>query len=97
MDIGGRDDNGEDETQRAAQNMALDAFDFLVAVEPSLTLLWTGNNALRVQDSGRRLRSMAVGFAHPPRQIGASLTPDVIGPKPVIPSAHRLVRTEVGR
>ncbi len=35
--------------------MALDAPDFLVAVEAALTLLWAGNNALRVQDPGRRL------------------------------------------
>src|SRR3954467_10027211 len=40
---------------------------------------------------------MTVGFAHPPRQIGSGLSPDALGPEPVIPSAHRLVRTEVGR
>src|SRR3954465_5636670 len=40
---------------------------------------------------------MAVSFAHPPRQIGAGLSPDALGPEPVIPSAHRLVRTEVAR
>jgi hypothetical protein len=39
MDTGGRDDDGQNEPQRAAQNMALDALDFLVAVEPALTLL----------------------------------------------------------
>ena len=41
VDTGGRDDDGQDEPQRAAQNMALDAFDFLVAVKPPLTLLRT--------------------------------------------------------
>src|SRR3954447_11079785 len=40
---------------------------------------------------------MAVSFAHPPRQIGAGLSPDALGPEPVIPRAHRLVRTEVAR
>src|SRR5688572_12577232 len=77
--------------------MALDALDFLVAVKPSLTRLRARNNTLRVQDPGRRLRCVAVGLAHPPRQIDAGLTPDALGPKPVIPSAHRLVRTEVAR
>jgi Tfp pilus assembly protein PilF len=33
----------------------------------------------------------------PPRQIGSGLSPDALGPEPIIPSAHRLVRTEVGR
>jgi hypothetical protein len=41
VDTGGRDDNGEDEPQRAAQNMTLDALDFLVAVEAALTRLRT--------------------------------------------------------
>src|SRR5919107_2177228 len=40
---------------------------------------------------------MAVSFAHPPRQIGAGLSPDTVCPEPVIPRAHRLVRTEVTR
>src|SRR5919107_4809557 len=40
---------------------------------------------------------MAVSFAHPPRQIGAGLSPDTVCPEPVIPRAHRLVRTEVAR
>src|SRR3954453_6343864 len=40
---------------------------------------------------------MAVSFAHPPRQIGAGLSPDALGPEPVIPRAYRLVRTEVAR
>src|SRR3954466_1957119 len=97
MNTGGRDNNGQDETQRATQNMALDAPDFLVAVVPALPLLRAGNNALRVQEPGRWLRGMAVGSAHPARQIGAGLSPDTVCPKPVIPGAHRLVRTEVAR
>src|SRR5687768_2687563 len=40
---------------------------------------------------------MAVSFAHPPRQIGAGLSPDTVCPEPIIPSAYRLVRTEVAR
>src|SRR3954453_22651585 len=40
---------------------------------------------------------MAVCLADPPRQIGAGLSPDPVCPKPVIPRAHRLVRTEVAR
>src|SRR3954447_7662657 len=32
-----------------------------------------------------------------PRQIGAGLSPDALSPEPVIPAAHRLVRTEVTR
>jgi hypothetical protein len=58
MNTGGGDDDGQDETQRATQNMALDAPDFLVAVVSALTLLRAGNNALR--DPSRRLRPMAV-------------------------------------
>src|SRR5215213_1638577 len=77
--------------------MALDAPDFLVAVEAALPLLRAGNNALRVQEPGRWLRAVAVGLADPARQIGAGLSPDTVCPKPVIPGAHRLVRTEVAR
>src|SRR3954465_8113321 len=40
---------------------------------------------------------MAVSFAHPPRQIGAGLSPDALGPEPVLHRAPRLVRTEVAR
>jgi hypothetical protein len=39
VDIGRRDQNRQNEAERAGQNMALDALDFLVAVEPTLTLL----------------------------------------------------------
>src|SRR4051794_34665906 len=77
--------------------MALDALDFFVAVKPSLTLLRPLNHALRVQDPGCRPRPMPVAFAPPPRQLGAGLSPDALGPEPIIPGAHRLVRTEVAR
>src|SRR3954464_852663 len=97
MNTGGRDNNGQDEAQRATQNMALDAPDFLVAVVSALPLLRAGYNALRVQEPGCWLRGMAVGLAHPARQIGAGLSPDTVCPKPVIPGADRLVRTEVAR
>jgi hypothetical protein len=63
----------------------------------ALPLLRAGNNTLRVQEPGRWLRGVAVGLAHPPRQISAGLSPDTVCPKPVIPSADRLVRTEVAR
>src|SRR3954464_7943385 len=56
VDIGRRDQNRQNEAERAGQNMALDALDFLVAVEPTLTLLRAGDDALRIQDPGRRLR-----------------------------------------
>jgi hypothetical protein len=56
VDIGRRDQNRQNEAERAGQDMALDALDFLVAVEPTLTLLRAGDDALRIQDSGRRLR-----------------------------------------
>src|SRR4051794_19127857 len=38
-----------------------------------------------------------MGLTHPPRQLGGGIRPHAVGPEPVIPSAHRLVRTEVGR
>src|SRR5688572_25526802 len=69
----------------------------LLPSNPRSPRLRARNNALRVQDAGRRLRPMAVGFAHPPRQIGSGRSPDALGPEPVIPAAHRLVRTEVTR
>src|SRR4051812_33835764 len=97
MNTGGRDNDGQDEAQRATQNMALYAPDFLVAVVSALPLLRAGNNALRVQEPGCWLRGMAVGLAHPARQIGTGLSPDALCPKPVIPRAYRLVRTEVAR
>jgi hypothetical protein len=97
MNTGGRDNDGQDEAQRATQNMALDAPDFFVAVVCALSLLRAGNNVLRVQEPGCLLRGMAVGLAHPARQIGAGLSPDNVCPKLVIPGAYRLVRTEVAR
>src|SRR3954447_16253007 len=97
MNTGGRDNDGQDEAQRATQNMAFDAPDFLVAVVSALPLLRTGNDALRVQEPGRWLRAVAMGLAHPARQIGAGLSPDTVCPEPVIPGAYRLVRTEVAR
>src|SRR3954451_14369901 len=77
--------------------MAFDALDFLVAVEPPLTVLWAGDDALRIQDRGRRLRLMAMGVAPPPRQLGGGIRPHAVGPEPVIPGAHRLPRSEVRR
>ena len=56
VDIGRRDQNCQNKAERAGQDMALDALDFLVAVEPTLTLLRAGDDALRIHDPGRRLR-----------------------------------------
>src|SRR3954463_16230028 len=75
VDIGRRDQNRQNEAERAGQNMALDALDFLVAVEPTLTLLRAGDDALRIRDPGRRPRwaasrprrvSWAAASAHTP-------------------------------
>src|SRR3954471_21234364 len=38
-----------------------------------------------------------MGLTHPPRQLGGGIRPHAVGPEPVIPSAYRLMRTEVGR
>src|SRR3954469_4688140 len=97
VDIGRRDQDRQNEAERTGQDMTLDALDFLVAVEATLTLLGAGDNALRIHDPGRRLRLMAMGFAYPPRQLSGGIRPDALGPEPVIPGAHRLVRAEVGR
>ena len=56
VDIGRRDQNRQNEAKRAGQDMALDTFDFLVAIKPTLTLLRAGDDALRIHDPGRRLR-----------------------------------------
>src|SRR4051794_6440978 len=75
VDIGRRDQNRQNEAERAGQNMALDALDFLVAVEPTLTLLRAGDDASRSEDPGRWLRwapsrtrrvSCAAASAHTP-------------------------------
>src|SRR3954462_10636236 len=77
--------------------MTLHAFYFLVAVKTTFTFLRAGDDALRIHDPGRRLRRTAVGLAHPPRQLGGGIRPHAVGPKPVVPRAHRLPRSEVGR
>src|SRR4051812_35038142 len=97
MDVGRGDHDRQNEAERAGQDMALDALDLLVAVEPPLTLLRTRDDALRIHDPGRRLRGMAVSFAHPPRQLGSRVGPHAVGPEPVMPRAHRRPRAEVGR
>src|SRR3954451_739226 len=85
-------------TKPSEQVRTLHAFYFLVAVEPPLTLLWAGDDALRIHDPGRRLRRTAVGLAHPPRQLGGGIRPHAVGSEPVVvPRAHRLPRSEVGR
>src|SRR3954467_9369133 len=38
-----------------------------------------------------------MGLTHPPRQLGGGIRPHAVGPKPVIPRAYRLPRSEVGR
>src|SRR4051794_41652205 len=38
-----------------------------------------------------------MGLTHPPRQLCGGIRPHAVGPKPVIPRAYRLMRTEVGR
>src|SRR6478735_9002281 len=38
-----------------------------------------------------------MGLTHPPRQLGGGIRPHAVGPEPVIPTAYRLMRTEVGR
>src|SRR6187455_600029 len=77
--------------------MAFHALDFLVAVEPTLTLLRAGDDALRIHDPGRRLRRAAVGSSYPSRQLGGGIRPHAVGPEPVVPRAHRLPCPEVDR
>jgi len=45
MDIGRCDQDRQNEAERAGQDMALDTFDFLVAIKPTLTLLRAGDDA----------------------------------------------------
>src|ERR671910_419853 len=93
----GSDQDRQNEAERAGQDMAFHALDFLVAVEPPLTLLRAGDDALRIQDPGRRLRRAAVGSSHPSRQLGGGIRPHAVGPEPIVPRAYRLPRPEVDR
>src|SRR5688572_3920940 len=38
-----------------------------------------------------------MGLMYPPRQLCGGIRPHAVSPEPVIPSAYRLMRTEVGR
>ena len=94
VDIGRRDRNRQNKAERAGQDMALDALDFLVAVEPTLTLLRAGDDAFKC---GPVVGSAERPWASRTRRVSwaAAFRPHAVGPEPVIPTAYRLMRTEV--
>src|SRR4051812_14425368 len=78
MQVGRRDEHGEDEAERAGQDMALDAPDLLVAVNTARAFLRTRYDPWRIDDSRRRLRVLAQA-----RPCGRGQQRGGIGPYPV--------------
>jgi hypothetical protein len=78
VQTGGRDEHGQDEAERAGQNMALDAFDLLVRVDPACAFLRPGRDALRVHDPGRWLGILAEARPGGRGEVIARVTPDVL-------------------
>src|SRR3954463_2880607 len=97
VDIGRRDQNRQNEAERAGQNMALDALDFLVAVEPTLTLLRAGDDALRIpaplSGHGPHAPAASAVRRHPPTRRRSET-----GHTTCVPSdAHRCRSGEIAR
>src|SRR3954453_21046873 len=61
VQVRGRDEDREDEAERAGEDVALDALDLLVAVDAALAPLRPRGDALRVDDPGRRRPALAAG------------------------------------
>src|SRR3954471_15789680 len=78
MQVGRRDEHGEDEAERAGQDMALDAPDLLVAINTARAFLRTRYDTWRIDDSRRRLRVLAQA-----RPCGRGQQRGGIGPCPV--------------
>jgi hypothetical protein len=97
VEVGGGDQHGEHEAERAGQHMPLDALDPLVAVHAPLAALRPGHHALAVEDGRPGLCRMAAAAAHAPRQQGGRIRPDPIRAKPVVPAPHGLPGAELLR
>ena len=99
MQVGRRDEHGENEAERAGQDMALDAPDLLVAVNTARAFLRTRYDTLRIDDSRRRLRvslfsgSGVVGASR--HQGGNELAEEGFASAPRI--VHELEEAEVKR
>lgn len=90
MDIGSRDQDRENETERASQNRPLNAFDLFVPVEAAVSLLRSGDDAVRSQDPGGGLGGPTLLLTHRPRHQSRDVGPDPISPEPIVPPPHRL-------
>src|SRR4051794_31650002 len=76
MNVGGRNDNGEDEAERTGQDVPFHALDLFIPVESPATFLRSRYNTLRVHDPGRRLTRMALSLAHGPGQVAGHFRPN---------------------
>src|SRR4051812_47121139 len=97
MNVGGRNDNGEDEAERTGQDVPFHALDLFIPVESPATFLRSRYNTLRVHDPGRRLTRMALSLAHGPGQVAGHFRPNSIGAKPVVPPSHRFPGAKILR
>src|SRR3954467_11363286 len=97
MEAGHSDQDGQNEAQRAGQDVTLDPLDLLVAVEAAGSLLRSGDDALRVQEPGRGFRRPTVLVSNRLCQQRCGIRPEAIVPEPVMPGAYRLPRAEILR
>ncbi len=88
--VGGRDQGGQHEAQRAGQHVALDAAHQLVAIDPAWPLLRAGGDALAVQDRCRRLSRAALLRTHRAREQGGDVGPQAVSAEAVVPAPHGL-------
>src|SRR3954451_2620854 len=95
VDVLGGDQDGEDEAERAGQEVALDAPHLLVAVHPALALLRSRGDAPRIHDPGRRRRGLAEPRPGRRGQQGGDVRPDAVAAEAVPVAAHGLPRAEV--
>jgi hypothetical protein len=97
MHIGRGHQQSKDKAKRAGQDVALDPFHLLVAVNPPLPLLGSRYHALGVKEGRRWLRGVAALLTDRAGQHVPDIRPDPVGLKPVVPSPHRLPGAEILR
>jgi hypothetical protein len=90
VEIGGRDEHSQDEAERASQDMALDAVDLLVRVDPACAFLRPGRNAWRIHDPGRRRGVLAEARPGGRGEQDGKISPASIAVEAVPVAADRL-------